>query len=214
MSKENKIIFGIGFVFFAFFLGLVYKASKATLPQEDTTPVENSILVNTNSHQTKLIDAQITLVEFGDFQCPSCGQAQPVIKELLKTYEGKVNFVFRNFPLPAHRNAVPAAEAAEAAGEQGKFWEMYDKLYENQNKWSEKDNPLEIFEAFAKDLNLDIAKFNEAVKNQKFKDVIAADLADGEKARVNATPTFFVNGQRIVGLPSLEQFKTLIDQKL
>jgi protein-disulfide isomerase len=175
------------------------------------TPVDSKILVRDNSHQIATSSAKVTVVEFGDYQCPACGAAYPVTKELLKDYQGTINFVFRNFPLPQHKNAPTAAEAAEAANAQGKFWEMHDKLYETQNDWADLSNPLDKFVSYAKDLGLDTNKFKSDVKANKYEAFIQADTTDGNNIGVNATPTFFINGIGISGVPSLADFKAQID---
>ena len=165
-----------------------------------STPVNQSILVHTNSHQTNP-GAKVSLVEFGDYQCPACGAAYQPIKALTTQYASNkdFNFVFRNFPLPMHPNAPMAAEAAEAAGAQGKYWEMHDKLYETQNDWADVSNPLSMFVGYAQGLGLNVSQFQSDVEANKYASVISADQADGNSANVNATPTFFVNGVPYVG---------------
>lgn len=178
------------------------------------TPTANpQLLVRGDSNQTATDSAQVKVmvVEFGDFECPACQEAHSVTKQMLKDYDGKVNFVFRNFPLPQHSKAQIAAEAAEAAGEQGKYWPMYDKIYENPSEWENSNQPLEIFSSFAKDLGLDVAKFQAAVKANKFADKIQRDLADGTALGINSTPTFFVNGKETVGVPNYQDLKKIID---
>ncbi|HEX6977071.1 MAG TPA: thioredoxin domain-containing protein [Patescibacteria group bacterium] len=214
MNKETKIIIAIGAFFFLIFLAFIYFGSKPPAPIPPQVISDTSLLVKKDSHQTSPDKAKVTLVEFGDFQCPACGISYPIVKQLEKDYGDNLNVVFRHFPLPQHTNALPASEAAEAAGAQGKFWEMHDKLYENQDKWSSEANPINTFAQYAKDLNLDVDKFTSDVKGEKYKDKIVADQSDGNTVAISATPTFFLNGQKIEGLPALEQFKSLIDQKL
>ncbi len=213
MSNEIKVIGGIGALFLVLFGALIYFTTKPTGPSVPKPTGDPAILIREDSNQTSP-KAKFSIVEFGDFQCPSCKEAHPVMKEIMKTYGDKVNFVFRNFPLPQHKNAQIASEAAEAAGAQNKYWEMYDKLYENQDKWSESTDPLEIFAGYAKDLNLNVDKFKEDVKNEKFKEKINKDQTDGNTLQVNSTPTFFINGQMVVGIPNPEALKAVIDQSL
>jgi protein-disulfide isomerase len=193
--------------------GLVFLASQSGQP---AAPVSASYLVHSTSHMTGNQNAKVTVVEFGDYQCPACGVAYPIIKQILATYQSNpdFNFVFRNFPLPVHPNAPMSAEAAEAAAEQGKFWEMNGKLYENQSAWADLPNPLDTFTQYAKDLGLDTAKFTAAVQQNKFASVIQSDQDDGNAVGINATPTFFVNGQAIVGVPGVQALKDLIDAGL
>jgi len=166
-----------------------------------------------DSHMTGKQGAKVTVVEFGDYQCPACGAAHPLLKQILAAYKDNpdFNFVFMNFPLPMHPNAQVSAEAAEAAGEQGKFWQMHDKIYENQKQWSESPNALDIFVGYAGELSLDTAKFKAAVEQRKFQSIIDADQSKGDELGVNATPTFYINGDKQAGIASFDSFKTIID---
>ena len=161
-------------------------------------------------------DAKVNIVEFGDYQCPACAYASPIVQELVKAYKNNpnVNFVFRNFPLPQHSNAMISAEASEAARVQGKFLEMSEMLYGRQNEWSGNSKALEIFIGYAKELGLDINLFTDSVSQEKFKDIIIKDRSDGQALGVNSTPSFFINGEKLNGIPGLEEFKKIIDGKL
>lgn len=215
MSKEAKVILILSVIFLIIFGGFIYLATRSnTVGKSEPVIADANLLARKDSYQTSPNNAKVTIVEFGDFQCPSCAQVYPTLKEILKTYQDKINLVFRNFPLPQHKNATVAAEAGLAAGDQGKFWEMYDKLYENQDKWSQSNNALDIFIGYAKDLGLDVNKFTQDVKNEKFKDIITSDLNDGSLLGVNATPTFFIDGRKAIGVLDLNQLKIIIDQKL
>ncbi|MEJ7618971.1 MAG: thioredoxin domain-containing protein [Pyrinomonadaceae bacterium] len=136
--------------------------------------------------------APVTIVKFTDFQCPSCAQAHPVMKDLLKAYAGKVKLVLRDFPLARHTHARKAAEAAEAAREQGKFWEYVEILYGNQSQLD-----LKNLKEYAARLNLDRAKFDAALDSGKFSAKVERDIQDGLKLGVDATPALFINGQRV-----------------
>ena len=153
--------------------------------------------------------AQVTIVEWSDFQCPYCSRVEPTINQLRQEYGDKVKWVWKNQPLPFHPNAMPAAEAAMAAGDQGKFWEMHDKLFENQQKLSP-----ELYDQLAKELGLDLNKFHDSISSGKNKAAIQADMADGSKAGAGGTPTFFVNGHKLVGAQPAESFKQVIDAEL
>lgn len=214
MTKEVKIIIAVAIVFLAVFVGFLYLGSRPPQPKPPQVIADTSLLVKKDSYQTSPDKGKVTLVEFGDFQCPACADAYSIVKQVEKDYGDKLNLVFRNYPLPQHANALPAAEAAEAAGAQGKFWEMYAKLYENQDKWSSVGNPIDIFTQYAKDLGLDVDKFTGDVKGEKYKDRILSDQNDGNTIAINATPTFFLDGQKLEGIPSLDNLKSLIDQKL
>ena len=211
MTKEAKIISGVGVLFFALFALLIYKTNTSSQAVADP-----NLLIGQVSYMTGTKDAKVNVVEFGDYQCPACAYASPIVQQLVDAYKDNpnVNFVFRNFPLPQHSNAMISAEAAEAARAQGKFLEMSEILYERQNEWSGSSKALEIFTGYAKELGLDIKAFTDAVNQEKFKDAIIKDRSDGQALGVNFTPSFFINGEKVAGIPSLEEFKKKIDEKL
>ncbi|OJU88284.1 hypothetical protein BGO17_04590 [Candidatus Saccharibacteria bacterium 49-20] len=143
---------------------------------------------------------KILLIEYGDYQCPSCSGAYPNVNTLMEEYGDDVTLVFRNFPLTAiHPNARAAAAVAEAAGLQGKFWEMHDKLYVSQNDWSGLDasKRTTVFNSYAQDLGLDMDKFNADVAGKEAGQKINFDMALGKSVDVAATPTFFLNGKKL-----------------
>ena len=133
----------------------------------------------------------------------------PTLHDLEKQYEGKIKIVFKNQPLPFHNNAKGAASAAMAANEQGKFWEMHDKMFANQQAL---DRP--SLERYAQELGLDVGKFKAALDSNKFDAYIAADSAEGMRVGANGTPTFFINGRQVVGAQPIEAFKSVIDDEL
>ena len=137
-------------------------------------------------------DAAVTLVEYGDYECPYCGAAYFVLKELEKQAEDDLRLVFRNFPLTSvHLHAEIAAEAAEAAGAQGKFWEMHDLLYENQRRLRDRD-----LRAYADKLGLDVGRFDEELAGHVHAERVREDFMSGVRSGVNGTPTFYINGAR------------------
>jgi protein-disulfide isomerase len=136
--------------------------------------------------------AKIVLVEYGDYQCPYCGHAFPLVKKFVEEYGDEVAFVFRNFPLTdSHQYAMAAATIAEAAGKQGKFWEMHDLIYNNQNLLSEN-----MLKECVAALNLDINKVENDITTSNLQDKIEADFEGGVRSGVNGTPSFFVNGEK------------------
>ena len=153
--------------------------------------------------------APVTIVEFSDFQCPYCARAQPILKDLMQRYDGKVRLVFRDFPLDMHAQAQKAAEAARCAGDQGKFWEMHDRLFTDQRALQVAD-----LKRSASELGLDTAKFNTCVDSGRYAAALKADMDAGARLGVNATPTFFVNGRMITGAGSPQAFTEVIDQEL
>jgi len=138
-------------------------------------------------------DAPVTLEEFGDFQCPPCGQFAGFAEELLKEYDSRLRVVFRNFPLPGHEHAREAALAAEAAGFQGKFWEMHDTLYREQTSWSKAPNTRELFESYASTLGLNMEQFKKDMDSDKARERVDSDHALGDSLGIKVTPTLFIN---------------------
>jgi protein-disulfide isomerase len=154
-------------------------------------------------------NAPVELVEFSDFQCPFCYRAHPTVKQVLNTYGSKVRFVYRNYPLPNHPNARPAAEAAQCANEQGQFWPYHDRLFADQSKLGDDD-----LKASAAALGMDAAKFDACFDSHKYKARVDADLKAGNEAGVNGTPAFFINGRLLSGAQPYDEFKRVIDEEL
>jgi len=157
----------------------------------------------------------VTLVEYGDFECPACGQFYPVIKQLKEQYKGRVTFQFRHFPLTEiHQNALISSRAAEAAAVQNKFFEMHDKLYEGQTAWKGSTNPAPIFEGYAQALGLDVNKFREDMKSERTNDIVQADRAEARKQKYSSTPTFILDGKKIENPTTMEAFTKLLDDAI
>lgn len=153
-------------------------------------------------------DAKVVLIEYTDFECPFCAKHYDTAKAIKKAYGDKIAFVARNFPLSFHQEAQKAAEASKCAGEQGKFWEMYDKLFEANKAGT---MGVDKWKAEAKKLGLDTAKFNDCLDSGKYTDIIAAEAAAAAAAGVDGTPATFINGELISGALPFEQFKGVID---
>ncbi len=161
--------------------------------------------------------APVTIIEYSDFQCPFCGRFfTQTFPQLKKDYidTGKVKLIYRHFPLSFHKNAMNAALAAECAGEQGKFYTYHDLLFENQGAWENLANPRDVFLGYARKLGLDEATFTACYETQKYKKKIQSELAEGQQKGVSGTPTFFINGQRLVGAQPFSAFKAVIDAAL
>lgn len=155
-------------------------------------------------------DAPVTLIEYGDFQCPYCGMAYPVVKQVQGRMGESMCFVFRHFPLTeVHPFAEGAAEAAEAAGEQGKFWEMHDILYQNQNTLAPED-----LVGYAQQLRLDVPRFITDLKTHAHAKRIREDFLSGVRSGVNGTPTFFINGVRHDGASDFETLLAAVRARL
>jgi len=171
---------------------------QAGLPKEDIVasyedhfmPDKVKAIVIGDSATRGPADAPVTMVEFADFECPSCGNAYPLFEAIYGHYEGKVRFVFKNFPLPAHSNAKLAAQAAVAAQKQGQFWRMHHVLFENQTRLTEPD-----LLAYAEKEGLDMGKFKTELQAEASMKRIDAEFKQGEELGVNATPTLYINGR-------------------
>lgn len=213
MNKEVK---GIAITIGLVFVGLV--ALVIFSPKTDNTLNPENFdekLYSESAYNTGNTDAIVQIVEFGDYQCPGCAAVHSYTEELLSNYTAdQVNLSFRHFPLSGHANAIISAEAAESAGAQGKFWEMHDLLYVNQNEWANERNPLEIYKKYAQNLELDVERFVSDIENDVYREKISSDLADGLAINVRWTPSIYVDGELLTELPSLEEFKSIIDTKL
>lgn len=151
--------------------------------------------VSKTDHVQGNLEADLEIVEYGDYQCPYCGAAYPVLKELMKEFGSQIKFVFRNFPLSEmHQYARPAAIATEAANLQGKFWEMHDAIYENQQELNEN-----FLMKLAQKLNLNIPQFEKDLTDIKLAEKVDSDFESGIVSGVNGTPSFFVNGKKFDG---------------
>ena len=154
-------------------------------------PFELSVPVAATAHATGAPRAVATVLEYGDFECPNCRQAQPAVKLLLERFAGRVRFVFRHFPLAeVHPHAIAAAQAAECASGQGKFWEMHDLLFENQAHLKAKD-----LHSYAERLGLDMARYSAEMDDEIYLQRVREQLQGGLDSGVRGTPTFFINGR-------------------
>jgi protein-disulfide isomerase len=153
--------------------------------------------------------APITIIEFSDYQCPFCQRVTPTLDKLLASYPGKIRLVFKDFPLPNHPQAPKASEAAHCANEQGKYWEMHDRIFANQRTME-----LPVLKKHAAELGLDTAKFDQCVDSGKYDVVIKEDMAEGEKLGVQSTPTLYINGRPVVGAQPYEHFVSVIEEEL
>jgi protein-disulfide isomerase len=179
------------------------KKESALLPTSDKITSEDWSRGNASS--------SVSLVEYSDFQCPACAAFYPLVEEVSTKLGGQFHFAYRHFPLTQHRNAIPAAQATEAAGRQGKFWEMYSEVFSQQEKWATSTNAKAHFDGYAKKIGLDMEKFNADYDLPEIKVKIEDSIKSGIKAGVNATPSFFLNGKK-VNPQSYEQFKKLIEE--
>lgn len=154
-------------------------------------------------------DAWVTVVEVSDFQCPFCKRVNPTLSQLISTYKDDVRVVFKHNPLPFHKQAMPAAVSAECAADQGKFWEMHDKMFANQRALTDAD-----LEKYAGEVGVDKAKWKSCFTAQKPKSRILADQRAASKVGARGTPAFFVNGRYLSGAQPFPRFKALVDEEL
>ncbi len=157
----------------------------------------------------------MTLVEFSDFQCPACGVYYPIVTQVVKDFKDNLTFVYRNFPLTdLHPNAQLAAQAAEAAGIQGKYWEMHDLLFTKQSDWSASSTARDIFTQYAQTLGINMDQFKKDIDSDTVKNKIAEDVGDGNALGITGTPTFFLNGVKLDNPASLADFEVLIKKEI
>jgi protein-disulfide isomerase len=202
LSKKTWIIFVA--VCVVVLGGLIYLSGKNKI---DVSNVDISKVQPANEQSGQIADhvfgkadSKVMLVEYGDYQCPGCGSAYPTLKALSEKYKDQMAFVFRNFPLTTiHPNARAAAATAEAAGLQGKFWEMHDRLYESQSQWQNLsgNERTDFFTGYASDLGLNVDTFKTDLSGANVNQKISFDQAVGKKAKVSATPTIYLNGKQI-----------------
>lgn len=203
------IIVVVGFVVWA-----LAKPDNSSSQTAQTTDQQKQQMQQ--GHSTGNTNAKVVVVEFGDYQCPICGQWYPYLKNtLMPQYGDKINFVFKNFPLTqVHKNAQIAAQAAEAAGLQNKFWEMHDALYDHQQDWSEQSDPTGLFIQYAQSIGLNVDQFKSDLNSQKVKDIVNTDAKLATDMKLQGTPTFFVNGQPVTITTGFDDLKHAVDQAL
>ena len=196
------LVLGLGGLF-------IFTRNKAVAPSGNTASVSNHTKGNTSS--------KVSLLVYGDFQCPACGALFPVEKQVVDKYIDKISFTFRHFPLDgSHQNARAASRAAEAAGKQGKFFEMHDLLYQNQNSWSSLSDSYPYFEQMAKSLGLNMDQFKTDYDSEAVNSTINADYKEGGAKGVTGTPTYYLNGKELTlsDINTLDGFSSKIDAAL
>ena len=160
-------------------------------------------------------NAQLTLVEFGDYQCPSCAAYHPFVKEILNRYPTQLRLEFHHFPLISiHPNSMAASKAAEAAGEQAHYWEMHDALFEYQPQWANQSDPKPLFTAIANHIGINGTILVQTMESPRLTERILKDVQRGDEAKVQAVPTFFINGQQVHIQPTTEDFVRVIEANL
>lgn len=158
--------------------------------------------------------AGVVVREFSDFQCPACRLAEPIVKEIMKKYEDRVQFIIEDYPLPQHENAKPAARYAECVREQGKFFEYQEKLFSEQDAWKDLSDPKDVFLSYAKEIGADENGLNSCLSSDRPGASIEEDIEQGNVLGVKGTPTFFINNKRIGNPRTVEQFSQDIEEAL
>ena len=218
---KDKFVLGIIIATVLLLVGGVIFASKMG---SSSSPSDSKSSVPVSQENQKLLEvvsddyvkgnkeASVTIVEYLDFECEACGAYYPLVKQLAEEFKDNVRFVNRYFPLPGHKNGLPAALAVEAAGKQGKYWEMHNTLFDNQKSWGEKQSAdPAIFEGYAKQIGLNMDQYKKDVISNEVKERVNRDKTSGTKLGVSGTPTFFLNGEKIPNPKIPEDFKTFIN---
>jgi protein-disulfide isomerase len=219
-SRRKELFIGAGFVVIIvalmIFAGVV-SSGKSAQQAKPFTGTQTSA-ITADDHIKGSATATVSVIEYGDFQCPACASYEPILFKLQAEYGDRVTFVFRNFPLyQNHPNAETASMAAEAAGMQGKYWEMHDLLYQKQAEWSSASTGsvvADYFDKYAASLGLDVAKFDTDLKSDTVRSKIQKDVTGANAAAVDHTPTFFINLTQIQNPKGYDEFKSLIDAAL
>jgi len=199
MSHDTKFFFAIAGAAFIVLLGLFYFSST----RSDQPSSSGRNVLGPDS-------AKVKIVEYADFQCPACAYGSPYLMQAIRANANEVQLTYHHFPLSYHTNAYPAAYAAEAAGKQGKFWEMAEMLYDKQDEWTSNNNPSVIFISYAETLDLNSDQFTQDMDSGEIRQIVEQEAQASEKLNINSTPTYFINGKKVVGAQSAEQWQSLI----
>jgi protein-disulfide isomerase len=234
LSKLATPVLGGLLLVAAFMIGSLFTQVKSLQKKEGGAPTEvptetgigqeGPAGVLSAENQARIADsensrgetgAKVTIVEFSEYQCPFCKRyIEAAYAQIWEEYEGKIRYVFRDYPLPFHQHAQKASEAARCAADQDGFWEYHDLLFENQSVWSSKTEIDQDLVAFATELSLNKSQFESCLTSGEHAQTVKDDLALGQELGVSGTPTFFINGRMLVGAQPFEAFKEIIDEEL
>jgi protein-disulfide isomerase len=195
----------------------VSSTSQATPSQTQTPPpVRTGVAGAEPGHTKGPANAPAQIEEFGDYQCPPCGMFHPVLEQMVKEFGDKLHVTFRHFPLPNHQHALRAASAAEAAGLQGKFWQMHALIYEHQKDWKDLFDVRPVFDGYAKQIGLDVERFNRDLGGSLVQQRIVADSNRGQSLGVKGTPSVFLNGREVAfeNLLQAERLRAVIQKEI
>lgn len=205
-TTEGKFVGSIGLIIALLFGYYFYAMSSDT----GSSTIEDVVISQTD-HVRGAKDGKLTLVEFGDFQCPACGAYEPIVRQVLADNKDTLKFSFRHFPLmQIHKNALLAAKASEAAALQGKFWEMHDIIYDKQDEWSGSLNARDFFLVYATTIGLDTKKFLNDIDAKSVEEKILSELKEGVRLNIQGTPTFFLNGKKLENIGDLASFNKAV----
>lgn len=213
-SSANRfnIIVGVVLLLVA---GLIVFAVQSSNEQHNNIVAPPINATTESDHVKGNPDAKVVLVEYSDFQCPACAGTYPILKAAAAEFSNDVKFVYRHYPLKAiHPNAEEAAWAAEAAGKQGKFWEMHDMLFDKQNSWANGTGVKSDLRDYASALGLDVAKWEADYESDAVRQKVLADIKSGDAARVSGTPSLFINGTQITNPRSLDELRSILGMEV
>lgn len=210
MNNETKVLGGIILLTVILFgIGIMFTGKTETVKTDLLTELESVTGTNIKGNP----DGADIVIEFADFQCPSCAVFAPVLNQFVDEHKDNIKFIMKYFPLVSiHKNAMNSAYAAQASANQGRFWEMHDLLYSKQAEWSELDNVEEQFIAYAKELGLDPDKFKDDYLSKEVRDIIRDDMSLSLRLGLDSTPTLFINGKKYVGPPTIADFNSALEK--
>jgi protein-disulfide isomerase len=196
------------------FLFIIFSSGEDT--SSNDTPEDIEIIVEEGDWAKGNLEAENILVEYSDFQCPACKSRVPIVEQLMGEFGNHIKMVYRHYPLPMHSNAQLAAQATEAAGLQGKFWEMHDLIFEGQAEWSNlsSSEAESTFSGYAAILELDLDQFSAALNSSEVEAAVSADASTGKGLGVNSTPTFYFNDQKVTNTGNYEQFRDFLREEI
>lgn len=212
MEKRKILTWSIAILaIVGLFIGLAYLGGSGF---QNPTGSTLDVAVTSTDHIKGPETAKVTLVEYSDFECPACAQYESLVREVTKAFPNDMRLVYRHFPLQAaHPKAMIAAQASEAAGKQGKFWEMHDLLFDKHGEWTVSEDVEKLFDSYATNLGLSKEQFQKDISEASIREKINADYVSAVKFGVNGTPTFYLNGKHIIP-KSLDEFKSLVQEAI
>ena len=234
MKDKIVPVLVIALVFFAFLSGGLWSRVRQTNKEKETEEVQQAEQQQQQPELPQVLGAEdqaeiiknptavkgaetskVTIVEFSEYQCPYCKKyVDEAYTKIMQNYGNQIRYIFRDYPLPFHQHAQQAAEAARCAGDQGKYWEYHDKLFGEQENWSSLDNSKDKILEYAANLGLNKETFQACLESGKHTAAVKADFSLGQKVGVQGTPSFFINGQRLVGAMPYESFEAVIKAEL